>query len=326
VGKQKLSISALIGGYLIDAESRRLSEHTIADYKIALRRLTEFLGADTAFEDIKVDDLKMFFAALGSDTFTPRGVADRKPLKLSNKTIFNHHVALCALWTWAMKNELTTKHLMRQVEAPRPEKAQIVPYSEADIRSILEYCDRNVSYFTKKGASTCARRSSSVRDRAIVLLLLDTGIRASEICDLRIKDVDLKNHQISVTGKGRKTRTIPICDKSFKALWKYLKTERADCDGADYVFISRFKDQISRNGLLKLCYHFGEVAGVTDCHPHRFRHTFAVLFLRNGGNVYALQQIMGHETLDTIRIYLKIAEADINAAHKTASPVQNLLK
>lgn len=76
-----------------------------------------------------------------------------------------------------------------------------------------------------------------------------------------------------------------------------------------------------RTALLALLHDLGVKAGVPDCHPHRFRHTFAINFLRNGGNVYELQMALGHTTLEMVRTYLALAETDLQRAHEEASPV-----
>ena len=73
--------------------------------------------------------------------------------------------------------------------------------------------------------------------------------------------------------------------------------------------------------LLEMLKDLGAKVGVADCHPHRFRHTFAINFLRNGGNVYELQMALGHTTLEMVRVYLALAETDLQRAHEEASPV-----
>ena len=80
---------------------------------------------------------------------------------------------------------------------------------------------------------------------------------------------------------------------------------------------------MNRDALLKLLIRLGAKAGVRDCHPHRFRHTFAVNFLRNGGNAFELQMALGHTTLQMVQTYLALAQADLDAAHRKASPVEN---
>ena len=81
---------------------------------------------------------------------------------------------------------------------------------------------------------------------------------------------------------------------------------------------------MDRHRLLKQLQSIGKRAGVDNVHPHRFRHTFAISFLRNGGNVYTLQMLLGHSTLDMCKKYLNIAQADLESAHRLASPVANM--
>ena len=78
-----------------------------------------------------------------------------------------------------------------------------------------------------------------------------------------------------------------------------------------------------RDVLIKLLVRMGQRAGVANVHPHRFRHTFAINFLRNGGNAYALQMMLGHSTMEMVKRYLALAQADVEAAHRQASPVAN---
>ncbi len=323
----KPTISHIISGYLLEAEARRLSPHTLSDYQIAFRRLVKWLGRDKVFAEITVKDLRTFFAHLAGDEFKPVGcAAPRKAVKLSNKTILNHHTSLSALWTFAVDNGFAEEHLLRKIPRPKPEKTQIVPYSMADIQALLDACRDTRAYIHHQSNSpTRNTRQTAERDEAILLLLLDTGIRASELCGLRLKDLDLKNATITVTGKGKKTRTIPLSERTWKALWKYILLERENAKDSAPVFLSfRGGRPLSRGALGKLIKSLGEKANVADARPHRFRHTFAIFFLRNGGNVYALQSILGHTTLEMIKTYLALAQADVEEAHKQASPVGNL--
>ena len=89
---------------------------------------------------------------------------------------------------------------------------------------MLAACDRSRAY-TRPGKRKCEnQRPTALRDRAIIFLLVDTGLRASELCDLRLRQVDLKSHRIVVMGKGRKERTLPIAPRTAQALWRYLST------------------------------------------------------------------------------------------------------
>jgi site-specific recombinase XerD len=81
--------------------------------------------------------------------------------------------------------------------------------------------------------------------------------------------------------------------------------------------------EMNRSRLLKILVSLGKRSGVSDVHPHRFRHTFAIQYLRNGGDPYTLQALLGHSSLDMVKVYLRIAQIDIDTAHRRASPVNN---
>ena len=146
---------------------------------------------------------------------------------LSAKTVLNCHAGLSSLWAWALKEDLVDRHIVRDVDTPKPEKREVLPYTEREIRAMLAACDRSRAY-QRPGKRRCDNsRPTALRDRAIITLLLDTGIRASELCSLRLSRVDLQNQRVMVMGKGRKERTVPICPKTSQALWRYLATSRS---------------------------------------------------------------------------------------------------
>ncbi|MBN2004672.1 MAG: site-specific integrase [Anaerolineae bacterium] len=109
-----------------------------------------------------------------------------------------------------------------------------------------------------------------------------------------------------------------------RAIWRYMAT-RPDYTLVQPLFASDDGDTIplNRNALYRLLSRLGKRAGVNNCHPHRFRHTFAIEFLRNGGDIYSLQRMMGHSTLEMVKTYLSIVQSDIENTHRRASPVDN---
>lgn len=154
-------------------------------------------------------------------------------------------------------------------------------------------------------------------------MLLDTGLRASELCDLQIKDYEPDSGQLYVrAGKGNKRRVVYLGQRARLHLWRYL-ADRQDARPGDPLFASRTNTRLDRNNLRHMLNTVARQAKVTDVHPHRFRHTFAITFLRNGGNTFALQKLLGHEELSTVLKYVKLAETDIKAAQAAASVVDN---
>ena len=316
-----LTFSQVVDGFLLEARARRLSVHTVADYCNAFAKLARFLG-DPPFPGISVDQIRDFMA----DAALPRppaGIAPRPAQALSRKTLLNIHTALSALWTWAVREGLADRHVVREVARPRPEVRAIAPFSQRDVRALLAACERTRPY-SRPGKRICDNeRITGDRDRAIVLLLLDTGIRASELCGLQLRQLDLQNRAVTVFGKGGKERRLPISPQTSKAVWKYLSADRKSATLNMEVFTTSENLPLTRGALLKLLIRLGERAGVSDVHPHRFRHTFAIQYLRNGGNTLALQASLGHTTLEMVRVYASIAQADLDRGHEVASPVAN---
>jgi site-specific recombinase XerD len=123
-------------------------------------------------------------------------------------------------------------------------------------------------------------------------------------------------------GKGSKERAVPISARTAQAVWRYL-AERGETRKAEPLFPRRDGLPMTRDGLRHLVKRVGKRAGVRGATVHRFRHTFAIEFLRNQSNIFALQRMLGHSSLEMVRRYLAIAQADVDAAHQEGSPVAN---
>jgi integrase/recombinase XerD len=321
---KNLSLSQVVAGFALELEARRLSPSTIADYSRTLRRLQAFFPDDPPFAQITAEDLRRFMVELASTPQVQGGAASVAPILLSNKSLLNIHTGLGALWTWALREGVTEEHIVHALSRPKPEEPAIIPFTEDDLKRLMAACERTAGYVRPGKRLTDNKRRTALRDRAIVLLLLDTGIRASELAGMRVRDVDVRNRRITVTGKGNKSRMLPMSPETSKAIWRYLTTERAEDRMNDPLFISDYPGEgMTRLTLLTFLKRLGARAGVADCHPHRFRHTFAVMFLRNGGNAFELQMALGHTSLGATQTYMHLAEADLEKKHQEASPVSN---
>jgi len=299
----KITFSQAKEGYLLAAGARHLSEHTIRDYVNTLTKFSKFLDEDLPIEEITRHHVEAFLAA---------------QTKVTNKTLLNYHVGLSALWTWAVSEHIVPKHVVRDVTPPKPEQKEITPFTVVEIRAMLEVVGRN----TTGQVNNKHMKDSADRNRAILLLLLDTGMRASELCGLNFSQVDSHNRRVRVMGKGAKERTIPFSPRTGQALWRYL-TARPDARANDPLIATQDEHELTRSRLLKILGKIGTRAGISKVHPHRFRHTFAIQYLRNGGDPYTLQALLGHSSLDMVKNYLRIAQIDIDSAHRRASPVDN---
>jgi site-specific recombinase XerD len=199
----------------------------------------------------------------------------------------------------------------------------MMPYTRADVVAMLRACERSAEY-QRRGQRACSHgRASALRDEAIIRLLVDTGMRAGELCGLTMGDMDLANQRAKLMGKGAKERLVRIGRRTGKALWRYLVT-RAEATPDEALFIGRDGRPLTTRGLRALVVRLGRRAGLTlQATVHRFRHTFAIVFLQNGGDAYSLQAMLGHSSLDMVKRYLALSQADVENAHRRASPVDN---
>ena len=303
---KELTFGTAVDGYLIFAESRK-SPHTIADYSNTFRKFVSFSGADTLIKAIKPSDIDLFL--LEQD-------------EVCQKTKLNYHTGLSALWDWMKSQHLVTENLMRSVEAPRPEHREMHPFTDQDVKLIMASIHSTKPYNFKGHSDVKRSLPEEKRTRAMLLIMFDTGLRVSELCDLKIKDCDLRNRQIRAFGKGSKERYIPFSPVTGQAIWIYLNTREATNVNLS-LLATEFGRKLDRHNIRHICERIGDRAGVMNCHPHIFRHTFAITYLRNGGDIFTLQKILGHSTLDMVKRYLSIAMTDVAAAHRNASPVMN---
>jgi integrase/recombinase XerD len=307
-----------------------LSRNTIADYRNSFKKLAIFFPADPPIASITRSQLIDFFAWLADDyLFEPDGAARRRPIKLSGKSRFNIHTNLSALWHWAVDEKLVPDNIVRQIAAPSFTEPVIEPFTKEQIAALLKACDLQHTWKTHE--MVASTRSTAERDRAIVLMLLDTGVRAQELCDMTRNNLELNLNRVKVCGKGAgrdgKERTVYFGKLTARSLWKYLLPDVSNVRSDDPIFFNR-GDQpiaaaISRDSLKHLLKRLGDRAGIADVHPHRFRHTFAITYLRNGGDLFTLQAMLGHSDLTMVKRYARLAQTDVAAAHRTASPVDN---
>ena len=317
-----MKLSRAIDGFLLHKQAEGRSPRTIADYRVCLRKLRTFTN-DPPLADVDLPQLRRFFAHLAKAQHTPDGIAPRGTHKLSDKTIKNIHAAISSMYTWLIQENLHAgPNPMRRIARPKPALPPIDPLTQDQVVALIA-ATRQTSAWHNRPTVT-SQRHTARRDRAIVLLLLDTGLRASEVCNLRLDDYDQSTGHLTVRrGKGNKGRTVRVERSTASALWRYL-SERPDLEPDAPLFAnSRTGGKLSRHALGRLLKRLGRRAGVADVYPHRFRHTFAIEFLRNNGDIYTLQQILGHTSLDMVRRYLKIVQTDLDQKHRTASPVKN---
>lgn len=293
-------------GYWLDRR-RSLSKATQLDYDLTFKRFGLYTK-NGHIEQIKPTTVNQFLEWIETE------------YDLSPKTILNHWIALSSFWTWATA-ALKLPHILQDVPRPDAKPRPMQPYTEDEVRRMIAATAKMRVYNRRHQTMSEGNRPSAIRDQAIILLLLDTGLRVSELCDLQLRHYDRKSGRLLIEhGKGDKQRVVYLGQSARRALWRYLIARPAPALTDPLIATTHTHQPLHRNGLQRLILRIGQRAGISGASPHRFRHTFAVNFLRNGGNMAALQDLLGHSTLEMVRRYARLAEVDLAEAQKIASP------
>jgi integrase/recombinase XerC len=282
--------------FLADKRLARLSPRTLEFYELHLRTLVEFLEGVgvTRPEDVTVHQLRHFLAH-----WQPR----LKPMSLDAKWR-----AASALFAWCLREELIEKNPVARLERPKVPQKLIRPYEGGEIQQLLGVCD--------------TRTLLGARDRAMIITLLDTGLRASELCGLIMDGLD--GDFLRVNGKGDKERLVHLGREARRAIMAYLR-KRPD-DGLPWLFLSRKGVPLNRSSLHQRLSALAQRAGLDRGGVHRLRHAFAINAIRNGASVLDVKYCLGHSRLDTTQRYVSsFGHEDAGRHHATFSPADNLL-
>jgi len=162
------------------------------------------------------------------------------------------------------------------------------------------------------------RDFKSIRNKSIILVLLDTGLRVSECANLKLHDVNIDRGILKVTGKGNKERLVRIGYTVQKVLWRYISLRQSTSDN---LWTDSVGNAISANTIKLIMKRVSTRLGI-KCNPHALRRSFAIYYLRNGGNIFELQLLLGHSSLEMVKRYLgSLQFEDAFQGHVKASPV-----
>jgi integrase/recombinase XerD len=308
----------LIQGYRLCARTEGKSEKTIRIYTTALATLRAFLEArqyPADVTEIGAHELREFILHLKqARAFEHHPFTRPQDKGLSGHAVNCYLRAIRAFWSWLVREEIIMSSPFSKVKIPKPPKKVIATFSEKQLNATL----RAINTSTPAG----------FRDWTMILVLLDTGLRASELVRLTMSDINLDEGLVKVYGKGNKERVVPIGAKVQRAIWKYLHQHRPQPANPlrPTLFLTASGQPVTTDRLRAIIKKYTDKAGIEGvrCSPHTFRHTFAISYLRNGGDVFSLQRILGHSSLEIVRIYVNLAVADVKACHRRFSPADNM--
>jgi site-specific recombinase XerD len=312
----EITIKTLIELFLTTKSTEGRSDRTISWYREKLYPFERHLsvGREATLPDLTLDNARDFVASLQQQDQRFVDHPYREPVDggLSDYTIHGYVRAIRAFSAWLVQEDFLSTDPLAKLKRPKLSEPMIEVLSDQEIADVIEAINPN----TFNGA----------RMYAIVLVLLDTGIRASECCALTIQNTHLEGDYAKVIGKGNKERIVPFGATTKKALLRYTATWRPEPElpTIDNLFLTPYGAPMSYSALRQSLKRLGKRAGVPRIRAHLFRHTFAVRYLMNGGDVMTLRLLLGHSTLDVTQMYMHLAEVHIKVQYSKFSPVDRL--
>ena len=318
---KEIGLQDVIHGLLFSLQAEGRSNRTTGYYKDLLRPLLEYAQARGWSENLSSLDthrVREFLSWVGSRTCEfSVGNGTKRVRNAKPTTAWPYYRALRRLLNWAVDEGYLESSPLATIHFKPPPVPPIEGYTVDELKRLLAVCDLDI----KTGA-----RFTGIRNKAMLLLFIDSGLRRAEMANLRLNDLDLESRRVRVVGKGNKIGIAPFSAKTAKALWAWL-LERKPRARTDHLWVTEEGQHFSIEGLVSWFARLKKRAGVNSPGGmHRLRHTAALQYLRGAKDSFLLQLFLRHEDLTMTRRYtqgLKAEEA-IEAHRKGASPVEGL--
>lgn len=289
-------VAQAVADFILDRQAGYHSPDTIAFYRTQLRPFARHRDAQALpLATLSRGDIIAYL--------NQRRAEGRSPASIRAE-----FAAMHAFLTWAIQHGRAPEDCLDRVRWPKLPKVAIKPFSRSDVEKLL---------------AEAARGSMPERDQAMLLLMADTGLRASEL--LGLKDTDIRGGRILIRGKGSRERWVPVSPEALAAIdrWRAVRPPEAT-----HLFWSRHHRPLHRASLCALFKRLGERAGIDGvrCSPHTMRHTTGVEWIRDNGDVFTLQRLLGHADLNMTRRYLLLNDQDVADAHQRHSLAAKLVR
>jgi len=318
LGKQvvALTINEVISRYEISNQAEGKSPRTITWYTEMLLSFSGYMKKELQRHDLSalnIDTVRSYIIHLrNKPKFQGHPYTPQQNKFLSPRTVQCHVRVLKAFSTWLYSEGYTPENRLQNLKLPKAASKVMEPLTPQEIKKVVSSINRNLY--------------SGERNHAVLVTLLDSGLRASEAAGITLDNLNLKDGYIKITGKGDKERIVPIGKFVQMELLHYIERVRPQPYGSDCdkLFLSRGGKPITVNTVKLVFSRLAKSSGVNRLHAHLCRHTFAINYLLNGGDIFSLREILGHTTLEMVNHYLHFTSSQITAQHHKYSPMDRM--
>lgn len=273
---------------------KNYSNNTIASYKNDLVKFLEYIGKD--LKKVNKNDIDSYIQFLHKEGYNERSI---------NRSLS----CLKSLYKFLLTEKIIDTNIAKDVEAPKQKKALPKVLSEEDINMLLDI--KLVDPF-------------SYRNKAMLEMMYATGMRVSELINVKVFDIDFESDLVRVVGKGSKERVIPLGDYAIYYIKKYYDEYRSFFlikGEKDQLFLNNHGEAMSRQGFFKMIKNLAEEQGVKkDFSPHTLRHSFATHLLAHGADLRSIQEMLGHSDISTTQIYTNLSFNEVKDNYQDSHP------
>ncbi|MFC1871896.1 tyrosine-type recombinase/integrase [Chloroflexota bacterium] len=316
VQQEAKSLLEFIDYYEICKKAEDKSPKTVAWYSANLKSFHNYLKsrhlADT-LDNIDIKILRQYVLyLLKKNKYQGHPITPEKQEPLSASSVHGHVRTLRAFFSWLVAEGISETNPAKDLKPPKVYQKVVSTLTDDEIRAIL--------------AVFMPMNPSNARNQTIFMLMIDTGLRMGELINLKMDDVHMNEGLLKVIGKGKKERIVPMGSNAQRALQRYLFRYRPKpfSQGIDNVFLSVMGKQLTDNSVKLIFSRLAKRSGVARLHAHLCRHTFAVNYIMNGGDLSSLKEILGHTTFEMVNHYLHFTRSQITAQHRKYSPMDRL--
>ena len=281
-----------------------VSENTLTNYHYQFKALADYFSTKNIvrIENVTSDDVRGYLAYMRMKGYAPDTIKDR-------------YVGLSAFFNFLFKDGLLTSNPVAAVKSPKLPNIPARTFTATEIQKIITFFNEDSFIF--------------LRNKLIIYILFGTGIRKTELLEITVFSLHLDERFMTIIGKGNKLRKVPLSPQLITLLRKYLAKRAevllANAIETSILIIGKYGKPLTDGGLQEVFRKLkaGTGIGGRRFSPHTFRHTFAKNFLLNGGNLFALQEILGHEDISTTRIYIEYSQQEMSEQMRNFSPLEN---